>query len=298
MSLRSIVEKLGGDLYEGGRRANIPAPGHSAHDRSVSLLLSEGRVVVHAFNGVDWRDVLDDLRRRSLIDARNAPGSIAGATTSHARAAAGDAERKAVARRIWDGGRAVHGRLSERHIRLRGVRRKLPGAEVLRHHFDAPISVYRGGGRGKPALLAGITDADGAFSAAEVTYLDPNGHRAVGLRLPRKTVGSVPAGSAIRIDLAEHELLVGEGLITTLSASERFQLPGWALMSTRNMRRWSPPPGVRFVLIAADRGEDGEASAQFLAGRLRRAGVGSRIELPPLPHGDWNDVARAAQAFA
>ena len=81
-------------------------------------------------------------------------------------------------------------------------------------------------------------------------------------------------------------MLVGEGFFTTLSASECFALPGWALMSTRNLRGWSPPEGVRSVLIAADRGKDGEASAEapsasagspgpaepdrFAAGALRR----------------------------
>ena len=49
MSLRPIVQALGGDLYDRGLRANIPAPGHSAADRSVSLLLREGRVIVHTF---------------------------------------------------------------------------------------------------------------------------------------------------------------------------------------------------------------------------------------------------------
>ena len=39
MSLKPIVQALGGDLYDRGLRANIPAPGHSAADRSVSLLL-------------------------------------------------------------------------------------------------------------------------------------------------------------------------------------------------------------------------------------------------------------------
>jgi len=39
MSLREIVRVLGGDLYDGGRRANVPAPKHSRADRSVSLLL-------------------------------------------------------------------------------------------------------------------------------------------------------------------------------------------------------------------------------------------------------------------
>jgi len=55
MSLRSIVRALGGELYDNGRRANIPAPGHSPADRSVSLLLKDDRAVVHTFGGGDWK---------------------------------------------------------------------------------------------------------------------------------------------------------------------------------------------------------------------------------------------------
>ena len=69
MTLKTIVDMLGGDLYDGGRRANIPAPGHSPADRSVSLLLMNDRVVVHTFGDGDWKAVLDDLRERRLIDA-------------------------------------------------------------------------------------------------------------------------------------------------------------------------------------------------------------------------------------
>ena len=46
MSLKSIVEVLGGELYDGGRRANIPAPYHSRADRSESLLLKDDQVSV------------------------------------------------------------------------------------------------------------------------------------------------------------------------------------------------------------------------------------------------------------
>ena len=73
MSLKPIVQALGGDLYDRGLRANIPAPGHSAADRSVSLLLREGRVIVHTFGDGDWKDVLDYLRGEGLVDAHNAP---------------------------------------------------------------------------------------------------------------------------------------------------------------------------------------------------------------------------------
>jgi len=48
-SLAGLARALGGDCYAGGRRALLPAPGHSCEDRSVSLRLVEGRLLVHSF---------------------------------------------------------------------------------------------------------------------------------------------------------------------------------------------------------------------------------------------------------
>ena len=142
--------------------------------------------------------------------------------------------------------------------------------------------------------MAAIKDAEGALTGVELTYLDADGSRATSLRMSRKTVGLVPPGSAVRLDPPEPELLVAEGVFTTLSASERFALPGWALLCTRNLRSWSAPEGVSRILIAADRGADGLRSASILAARLRRAGLSAAVRPPPEPHGDWNDWARAA----
>jgi len=295
MSLKAIVQALGGDLYDRGCRANIPAPGHSNADRSVSLMLRDGRIIVHTFGDGDWRGVLDDLRARGLIDVRNAPTSGGRASDRPAVGVitSSDADRLAAARRIWDVGRPLAGTLSERHCRLRHIERTLPGPDVVRHTGQAPVSAYGDDRLRRPALLVGICDANGAFTAVEVTYLTPGGQRAIDLRLPRKTVGPVPAGTAARIDPAAPEMLVAEGFFTTLSASECFGLPAWALMSTRNLRGWSPPAGVRSVLIAADRGKDGEASAEVLRLRLQRLGLRVQVAFPPEPHGDWNEAAGA-----
>jgi hypothetical protein len=143
-------------------------------------------------------------------------------------------------------------------------------------------------------LLAGIQDAQGCYIAVEVTYLAPNARRALDLRLPRKTVGVPPPGCAVRLDPAQPEMLVAEGVFTTRAAKARFDLPGWALMSTRNLRAWSAPAGIRSVLIAADRGKDGEASAEVLRSRLNAAGVAATIALPPAPWGDWDDWSNRA----
>ena len=296
MSLRPIVQALGGDLYDRGQRANIPAPGHSAADRSVSLLLKEGRIIVHTFGDGDWRAVLDHLRAEGLVDAHNAPTTLSQSRRASAAGTSGTTiERLNAARRIWEAGKAVANTLSERHCRLRAIRRGLPGPQVLRHCGHAPVSAYAAESRHhRPALLVGVSDAMGGLTAVELTYIAPNAHRAADLRLNRKTVGAVPAGAAVRIDEAAPEMLVAEGFFTTLSASERFSLPAWSLMSTRNLRSWIPPPGVRSVLIAADRGKDGEASAEHLRAKLVRAGLKAWVELPPGVVGDWNEAADKA----
>jgi hypothetical protein len=288
-SLLTIVRALGGELYDGGRRANVPAPGHSRGDRSVSLLLSSGRVVAHCFGGCDWREVLDDLRRRGLVGAEGEPRSGGTPEVGPARLPL-RSERLAAAHHLWSGGEVVRpGSLSSRHAHLRGVRRDVPDA--LRYHPAAPLAAYQPCRTSRPALMAAVHAVDDQLTAVELTYLDPDGRRATGLRLSRKTVGLLPAGSAVRLDPPDHELLVAEGVFTALSATERFGLPGWALLSTSNLRRWTPPTGVRRILIAADRGRDGEASAALLADRLRGAGLRVVVRAPGPPDGDWNEAA-------
>jgi putative DNA primase/helicase len=290
--LHHIVRALGGEVYDQGRRANIPAPGHSRADRSVSLLLQNGRLVVHTFGDGDWRSVLDHLRSLRLVDFANGP--VSGGPASVASPAPDGLSRRArraVAVGLWTASHAIRGTLSERYARHRAVTRGLPGPWALRHGSEVPVAAYRQPGFHRPALLSGIQSAEGELTAVEITYLTPSGHRADGLRLPRKTVGVAPGGCAVRLDPASAEMLVAEGVFTTLSASERFGLPAWALLSTRNLRAWAPPAGVQTVLIAGDRGRDGEASAEQLRRRLADRGVRAAVELPPAPWGDWNEWA-------
>ncbi len=295
MSLHNIVAKMGGDLWAGGGQANIPGPGHSAADRSVSLRIgTDGRLVVNTWGRTDWRDVLDDLRERGLIEENKRPVGVGGqARTTFTEPVRDAAERLRVAKAIWAGGAPATARtLSWRHTQLRRIARRLPGSDVIRHATGTPLKAYDAACRSlHPALLVAICDREGAFTAVEITFLDPNARRSRRLKLSRKTVGPVTPGSAVRIDAIEDEMLVGEGFFSSLSGSERFNLPAWALLSTRNMRRFRPPAGVRRLVIAADRGKDGERSADILAGSAKALGLKVWIEYPPLPSRDWNEAA-------
>jgi hypothetical protein len=293
-SLHGIVRTLGGELYAGGARAVVPGPGHSPDDRSVSLWLQGDRVVIHCFAGDDWRDVQAELARLGLVDAS---GRIAGSAGFQQPTRASDrpsaATRTAAAAGLWAAGTPVAGTLSGKYLAARGV---APPAAGLRHHPGVAAAVYADQGPRRPALLAAIQEPEhGELVGVELTYLSPGGARAP-IAVPRKTIGLRPAGAAIQLAPAAPRLLVGEGVFSCLSASEVFGLPAWALMSVGNLRRWRPPPEVRFVLIAGDRGLAGEASATQLVRALREKGVQCAVRLPEEPHGDWNEAAVARKA--
>lgn len=293
-TLADVVRALGGDLYERGLRASVPAPGHSPGDRSISLRLVDGRVLVHSFGSATWREVLDDLRARGLVDAQH---RLTGDGPGASRAAPPDAtraQRTAAAVRLWaQGGPVTPDLPAGRYCIRRGVAAPLEALAALRAHAAAPAGVYRGRGPFRPALLAAVHDATGALTAVEVTYLDHEGRRSALARPPRKLVGVLPAGSAVRLAPPAAELLVAEGVFTTLSAIARFGLPGWALLSATNLRRWTAPAGVRRVLIAADRGLAGEAAAAALAAQLGQGGLEVTVVPPPAPFGDWNEAETA-----
>jgi hypothetical protein len=257
------------------------------------LLDRTGRLIVSSWGRSSWQEVLDDLRRRGFIDDEKrlrGPGSGAGYCADSGARDLSRARKARAAALVWSGGQPVAGTLSERHVRRRGVTRALPAFDVLRHAPTAPLRAYDApNGRCHPAMLAALRTPSGDLSAVEVTFLDRSGERTTRLKLSRKIIGPIPPGSAVRIDPAAPEMLVGEGFFTTLSATERFSLPGWALLSTSRLRTWTPPQGVRAVLVAGDNGAAGRHSARVLVDRLKDTGLRAWAAFPGPGYDDFND---------
>jgi putative DNA primase/helicase len=299
MSLADIVKTLGGDLCGYGRgglpnRALIPGPGHSRHDRSVSLMVDpKGRLVVESFGRSDWREVLDDLRARKFINRDNQLLGV-GMAEGYTAPDRSLAEKVAVAERIWRRSRPVAGTLSERYIRSRAVLRPLPKDDALRHVEALPVRAYDDAGPHFPAMIAGIRTPDGHITAVEITYLDRDARRHRRLKVSRKIVGSWAPGSAVRLDDAGEALAAAEGVFSALSASERFSRPAWALLSTSRLKSWNPPETVRSVLIAADNGASGRRASQLLLDRLHSLGVQAERRFPRARFDDFNTEAQWA----
>lgn len=66
---QDITRHYGGDWH--GSYGSFPAPGHSKHDRGVTVKDgASGDVVFNTFNGADWREIKDECRRLGLLPER------------------------------------------------------------------------------------------------------------------------------------------------------------------------------------------------------------------------------------
>lgn len=296
--LSLIARIMRGDVCRGGWQANIPAPGHSRHDRSVSLgVRDDGRILINVFSTkgqVCWKDVRNDLQSRGLIDADGKLSGWDGMPMREMSEFVDNRQRRQRAMELWNLGRNTARTLAETYARSRAITDPLPD-HSFRFLGQTPVAPYKPNARlFKPALLTAIRKPGGELTAIEITYLTMGGQRDYTLYISRKMIGEfdIGSGASVHIDDLAEELLVAEGAFTTLHARKRFGLPARALLSTGNMRGWTPPPGVRRLVIARDNGKDGEASANKLAHRARDAGLNVEIEPPPVEFDDFDTWGR------
>lgn len=167
---------------------------------------------------------------------------------------------------------------------------------VLRFAPDERYSDGDGKATWHPAMIAKVDPNDQAASEGETaaihrTYLDQFGGKA-DVSAPRKMLGTMPTGAAVRLMPHDKQLGIAEGIETALSASILYNLPVWAALTANLLEEWSPPGGVEVVFIFADNDVSGtgQAAAYVLAKRLKAKGISAFVEMPPVVGQDWNDV--------
>lgn len=289
--LERIVAVCGGVLLDGGTRALIPGPNHSHKDRSVSLAeTEEGRILIHCFSPRDdWRDVRRALADQGLLDdegQHSAPSSLRRAPIITAQPQS--EERLARAQRIWDEGVAIEHTPAAAYLRRRAI--EAEGVSALRFH---PRMTSLDDRLRRPALLAAIHDGAGALQGVQVTLLTAYGAAKAAVVTPRRVVGRLMSG-AVRLATPGETLAIGEGVETMLSASLALRTPAWAALSAANLAAFSPPEGVRRLIIAADRDGPGAHAGDVLIARLAGA-LAVELSPPPAPFKDWNEWRLAAE---
>ncbi len=179
------------------------------------------------------------------------------------------------ARRLWAMGRPIAGTLAEQYLAARGIV-GVDAIGALRFHprcycwrEDRPESDPETW----PALLARVTDAEGALTGLHRTWLDPATAGKAPVDPPRKAMGLL-LGNGVRIGEAADLLAAGEGLETMLALRMALpDLPVVAALSAGHLAALILPPSLRRLYIAVDSDMAGRDAADRLAERAGADGI-------------------------
>ena len=242
-----------------------------------------GCLLVRCYAGCDPRDVLDELRRRHILDDKPTNDAHVQHLPHHHVEPAHEPNPEALA--IWRGGQPIAGTIGEKFLRARGITIDLPPS--LRAGDQAYIDRYH-----LPAMIAGVQAPDRTVIAVQTTLIDPRGDRKAQVHLPRKTTGALGWG-AVRLAAATDRLGLAEGTEKALAAMQLFGVPCWSCLGASRMHRVQIPGSVSELHIFGDNDVPGREAAE----RTAYANSHRRVVLhfPPDGAKDWDDVT-AAQA--
>jgi hypothetical protein len=226
---------------------------------------------LHAF-----RDVLEEARRFLSLPQ---PEPLA-STPRLPPVPSGSPE---AACRLFASAKPILGTIAEAYLRSRGVA-GMGDLDCLRFH---PRCYYRAHDSAPretwPALVAAVTDLDGALTGVLRTWLARDGSGKAPLATPRRALGCL-LGSGVRFGRATDVMAAGEGLETMLSL--RVVLPAMpmvAALSSAHLAALILPPGLRRLYIARDNDRAGHRAAEALGIRANADGI---EDLVLTPHAD------------
>lgn len=289
---RVKLKKQGGDWFG-------PCPFHE--EKTASFSVNDAKGFYHCFGCGAHGDILDWWQSRdglSFAEARERlrreAGSLPPAQESRLPVASPgrldeEARRKQLeARAIWRASKPIEGSVAEAYLReARSIRLpELP--ECLRCHPGLQPSPREEGIF--PAMVAAVTDGSGEVVAIQRTFLAADGSAKAKISASKRSLGPVGLG-AVRLAPAAFLLGVGEGIETSLSAMEIFQVPVWAVLGS-NLSRLDLPRSVRNVVVFGDCGSAGEAAAAKACQIYRSQGRKVAVRFPELGD-DFNDELRA-----
>lgn len=294
IDIRRAAALLGGDVVRSDCIL-APGPGHSRHDRSLSIRFdpkSPDGFVVHSFANDNWGACRDHIRERlGLGDQWRV--IVFGMQTDAGRDDRDDAGRTARALSLWKAAQSPSGTPVETYLARRGLVLP-PGAagEAIRWHPSCPFGKHRCG-----AMLALVRDIEtdepiGLHRTAITTDGVKRGDLGTGGRmmLGPTAGGVVKLTCDAEITLA---LGIGEGIESTLSLQKHPAFgttPVWATLSAMQLAAFPLLSGIEALWIAVDNDDAGRSAAQATAERWQKREV--RRVVPNAYGKDLNDLVR------
>jgi hypothetical protein len=256
--------------------------------------------LIAAARGLDGiGEALDEARRFLGLGGSGSPppspSRLSGPTTADFAPAilqtpvpAGSAE---AARRLFGMSQPIGGTTAGCYLRERGIG-VTPDMTALRFHprcwyRPEPDSPDDGVRDAWPALIAAVTDLDGAVAGVQRTWLDLSGRAKAPVAVPRRAMGNL-LGHAVRFGTAGDVMAAGEGIETMLSLCGMLPaLPLAAGLSAGHLAAMLFPPGLRRLYIVRDNDPAGLRAEAVLTARAQAAGIAALTLIPAL--GDFND---------
>jgi putative DNA primase/helicase len=265
---RSIVGIMGGAVT-GRNSCNVPGPGHSRADRSLSIRIDPADPLgfkANSFAGDDWQNCRDYIAA-ALGLTRRATGEI-----SRLKKTTGNESRPSeFPRQLWSEAVNARGTLAEKYLTSRQLELPDRHNEVLRFHPSCPF----GKGVRLPCMVALYRDIKtNEPKAIHRTALAPDGKKT-----DRKVLGP-KAGCAIKLDSDEgvsEGLTIAEGLETALAGMALNFRPAWALGDAGEMAKFPVLSGVGSLTILVDRDPNGTGQAAALECSRRWTSAGREV---------------------
>ena len=178
------------------------------------------------------------------------------------------------ARRLFAASKSIRGTLAERYLRGRGLV-LLAEISALRFH---PRCFYRApsGRQIWPAMIAAVTDLDGAITGVHRTWLDPSGGKAP-VDQPRRAMGHL-LGNAVRFGVACDVLAAAEGIETALALKTVLPtLPVVAALSAAHLAALNLPSSLCRLYVASDNDAAGRRAVERLRDRFQGVSLDIRV---------------------
>jgi hypothetical protein len=254
----TIVSIMGGTVT-GCNSCNVPGPGHSKADRSLSINIDPNDSLgfkVHSFAGDGWKVCRDYVAaalglQRSRTDLVARPSGLP--------------------LQIWSEAVCARGTLVEKYVASRQLRLPDRHQEVLRFHPSCPFDKNTR----RPCMLALYRNIrTNEPKAIHRTALTPDGKK-----IARKFLGPVD-GCAIKLTPEEdvmEGLTIGEGIETTLAGMALNFRPAWALGASHSIAKFPVLSGIECLKILVDRDASGTGQASALECSLRWTKAGREV---------------------
>jgi len=279
--LRIAANALGGEVS--GRRVLAPGPGHSKHDRSMSVTFDRTApdgFLVHSFAGDDWQTCRDHVKSALGLASEWAPRP----RTTPPKPTEDISTNTQPALQIWQEARAAMGSPVEAYLIGRGLSLAPEAHSTLRYHPNCPFK-----GETAPAMIAAMVDIHtNEFHGVHRTRLNPKDKAMLG-----------PAKGAVVKLSSDQDVTSGlflcEGIETGLALISMGFSPLWACLSAGGLAKFPVLPGIESLTVFADNdvSETGQDAALVCGARWQKADSEVTIFTTSDPGTDFADRMQA-----